>query len=234
MVTIEEAVIARIVRGHKEFEILVDPDSALKLKKGIPVSIEDVVAIVEVFRDAKKGERAAESDLMEHFGTTDKLKICKIIIKNGELQLTTEQKRKMLEEKKKEIAEIISRQGINPQTNLPHPPARIINAMEQAHVNIDPFRPAKEQIEGVIKKIQEIIPISLERVEIEIRIPLQYAGSASSHIRSFAPIKKEEWRSDAWYAVMEIPAGMQGDILDKLNTLTSGNVDVKVKGKKRE
>ena len=41
-------------------------------------------------------------------------------------------------------------------------------------------------------------------------------------------IKKEEWKSDAWIAVVEIPAGMQGEIYEKLNNMTGGKAEVKV------
>jgi ribosome maturation protein SDO1 len=55
-----------------------------------------------------------------------------------------------------------------------------------------------------------------------------HAGRISSMIRKLATVKKEEWGSESWYAVVEIPAGMQGDIYTKFNDLTSGNVETKV------
>ena len=154
--------------------------------------------------------------------------MAELIIKQGDLQLTTEQKRKLVEEKKKQIADLISKHGIDPKTKLPHPPTRILNAMEQAHANIDPIKPAKDQMEGVLTKIQGIIPISIERVEIAIKIPIKYAGKASSLLRNMAPVKSEEWGAQYWFALIEIPAGMQSDIYDKLNELTAGEVEVKI------
>ena len=49
-------------------------------------------------------------------------------------------------------------------------------------------------------------------------------------IRKLATVKKEEWQATSWLAVIEIPAGMQGEIYTKLNDLTSGNVETKVVG----
>jgi len=228
MVSIEDAVIIRVSKDHNNFEILVDSDKALEFKKGKPIAIENIIAVQEIFKDAKKGERVSEKDLEEFFNTTDTLKVAEQIIKQGQLQLTTEQRRKFIEEKKKQIADIISKQGVDPKTKIPHPAARILNAMQEAHVNIDPFKPARNQVEEVLSKIRAVIPISIERVEIAIKIPIQYAGKASSFIRGTAPIKKEEWGTDAWIAVIEIAAGMQADMYDKLNNITSGNVEIKV------
>lgn len=228
MVSVEDAVIARVTRNHDHFEILVDPDEALKFKKGEDISIDSILAVRDVFKDARKGERVPEDDLEKAFKTTDINKIAAQIVKDGDIQLTTEQRRRFVEEKKKRIADIISKQGVNPQTKLPHPVQRILNAMDEAKVAIDPFRSAEEQVKDVVSSLQEILPISIERIEIALRIPIQYAGKASSVVRNLAPVKKEEWKSDAWIAVIEIPAGMQASIYSKLNELTSGQVEIKV------
>jgi ribosome maturation protein SDO1 len=234
MVSIEKAVVARISKGGKAFEVLVDPEKALNLKKGADVSIENVLAVTEVFRDSKKGERASGSDMEKCLGTADVFEAARQIIREGDIQLTTEQRKRMLEEKKKQIADIISKNGINPQTKLPHPPQRILNAIEEAHVSIDPFRRAEEQVKGVLEKIQEVIPISIETVEVAVKVPMQYAGRVSSLIRNMAPVKNEEWKSDAWYASIEIPAGMQGDVYSRLNDMTAGTVETKIVKRKQQ
>jgi ribosome maturation protein SDO1 len=228
MVSLDKAVTARLSKNHVNFEILVDPDKALQMKKGTTVSVDSVLVVREVFHDAGKGERASAEDLQKFFGTRDVFRIAEAIIKHGDVQITTEQRHKLVEEKRRQIADVISKQGIDPKTKVPHPPQRILNAMEHAHVNIDPFKPANEQVKGVLERIQSIIPISLEKLEIAIKVPIQYAGKASSIIRQMAPVKKEEWKPDSWIALVEIPAGMQGEIYSRLNELTSGSVEVKI------
>jgi len=228
MVSVEDAVIARISRSGMNFEIMVDPDKALEFKRKSEGNIEDILAFPEIFKDSKKGEKHSPEDLQKVFGTTDVFEVAKKIIKEGEIQLTTEQRNRFMEEKRKEIASIISRQGIDPKTKLPHPSSRIMNAMREAHVLVDPFKPAKEQVKNVLEKIQEVLPISLERIEVAIRVPIEYAGKANSIVREITEVKKEEWTSDAWIAVIEIPAGMQSDIYDRLNKLTGGRVEVKI------
>ena len=228
MVSLEKAVVARIHREGKNFEILVDPDLALEYRKGKPFSIENILAVRDIFLDSKKGDRPSASDLEKAFGTSDPLKIAEFILKNGELQLTTEQRKKLTEEKRKQIATIISRQGIDPKTKLPHPPQRILNAMEQAHVSVDPFKPAENQVEETLKKIEPIIPISMERITIAVKIPIEHAGKASAVLRQIAHLKQEEWKSDGWYALLEISAGMQSEIYSKMNDLTHGQVEVKI------
>ncbi len=228
MVSIEDATVARMSRDGLHFEVLVDPDTALRYKKGENISIENVLASQFVFSDARKGEKISDEDLDKVFKTRDIFAISASIIRHGELQLTTEQRRKFTDEKKRQIADMISRQGIDPKTKAPHPQQRIMNAMDEAKVHVDPFRDAREQLKEVLEKIQTVIPISMEKVEVSIRVPMSYAGKASAAVRSMAPVKSESWSGDAWTAVIEIPAGLQSEIYDKLNSLTGGTVEAKI------
>ena len=231
MVSVDESVVARIDKGSMHFELLVDSNLALELRKGKDISLDNVLAVRGVFKNAGSGERASDDDLQKAFHTTDIYRISEDIIRNGDVQITTEHRRKLVEEKRKQIADTISRQGVDPKTGLPHPPQRIMNAMDEARVHVDPFRRSSDQIEGVLEKLEPVIPISMERVDIEVKIPLQFAGKASSSVRSIAKVRKEEWKSDSWTAIIEIPAGMQSDLLSKLNELTSGQVETKVSKK---
>ena len=161
MVNVDKAVIARLKKGENNFEILVDCENALDFRRGKEVSLDDVLATDDIFKDVKKGEKA--SDLEKSFGTEDVRKISEKIIKEGEVQLTAEYKSKIREEKKRRIVSLIARGCINPDTNTPHPPQRIENALEEAKVKIDEFKSAEEQVDVIIKQLRPIIPISVEK-----------------------------------------------------------------------
>ena len=231
-ISTDKAVVARLNSHGKTFEILVDPYLALDVKRGKEVSMEDLVVIPEVFEDSSKGERCSSEDLNNVFETSEFKKIAFKIIRDGEVQLTTEQRRKMREKKRKEIADIIARRAIDPQRNVPHTPQRILNAMDEAKVKIDEIQPAESQIEKIVDALKPILPISIESVEIVIKIPSQYTGKAYGKVSEFGKLKKEEWRNDgSWVATVNIPAGLQGEFYNLLNSLTKGEVEVKVKAK---
>ena len=69
MVTLEDAVIARLEYYGEHFEILVDPDLASDFKRGEDIKIEDVLAVEEVFKDARKGDKASEEAMSKHIPT---------------------------------------------------------------------------------------------------------------------------------------------------------------------
>ncbi len=228
MISVDKAVIARLVKAGKKFEILVEPELAVNVKGGKSVSAEDLLAVEEVFEDVGKGTRVPAADVNKFFGTSDILKIAEKIIREGDVQLTTEQRNKMLEEKTKAVTAIIARNGINPQTGTPHPQDRILRAMEQAKARVVIEKSAEEQVDAILKLIQPIIPIRFEKAQIAIKIPAEHAGRAAGIIRNFGTPSREEWAGDGSYmAVVEIPAGMQTELFDKLNSLTHGEAVVK-------
>ncbi len=228
MVKLEDAVIARIEKNNEKFEILVDPELALKLKKGESVSFNDLMAIDTVFKDAKKGSTQSPEALSKAFGSTDVNVIARKIILDGEVQLTTEQRRHMREAKRREIVEIIARNAINPQTNAPHPPKRIETALEEAKIHIDEGKSAEEQIPAILKELKKIIPISFEKQQIAVKVSAEHAGRVSAFLHKHE-LKKEQWLNDgSLIAVVEMPAGLRAEFITELNHLTHGMVETKI------
>ena len=228
MVNTDEAVIARFEYNGYRFEILVDPNAASRIREG-KIDIENDLAIPEVFKDAKKGERTNEEILKHVFKTTDIGQIAIEIVKRGQIQLTTEQRKEILEVKRKQVINEIVREAINPQTNTPIPVIRIEEAMEEAKVRIDPFKGVEEQVQMVLKAIRPLIPIRMEQARLAVRLSGDAYGRLYGDISRMGTILKEEWSNAGDYiCVVEIPAGMQGDLIDLVNRKTNGEADIKL------
>ena len=229
MVSLDDAVIARLKKGEEHFEVLVDPYAAADLIDGKEVNVIQSLAIDAVFKDSKKGTHASEESLQKNFGTEDIGEISKQIILKGDIQLTTEQRHKMQKNKRNKIIETIARNAMDPKTKAPHPRQRIELAMEQAGVHIDPFKPVSEQVKTIIELLRPIIPISMENIRISVKIPPENIGKAYGVVRSFGTLEREDWQSDgSWIGIIKLPAGMQTDFYDKLNDVTKGNVSTKI------
>jgi rRNA metabolism SBDS family protein len=116
MVDIEDAIIAKLESHGETFEILIDPKVVNLLKEGKEANLYEHMVIDEIFKNAHKGTKSPEDKIKEVFGTNDVVEVAKQIILKGEIQLTAQQRKEMLENKRKRIVSEIARNAINPQT----------------------------------------------------------------------------------------------------------------------
>ncbi len=226
MVTVDEAIIAKIAKDGKHFEVLVDPDIAYDLREGKIVSLSRMLAVNMIFTDAKKANKAAPSDIQKSFGTSDVEKIAEEMVMHGEIQLTTEFRRRKIDEKKRQIAVFISRNAINPQTKAPHPPERIIAAMEQAHFPVDPFKPADQQVDDAVKAVKPILPLVVEELVLFVEIPAKYSSRAYGILKEFN-MQQDKWLADgSLMAKISIPAGLKETVYRRLGVVAEGNARI--------
>ncbi|MGM0398526.1 MAG: ribosome assembly factor SBDS [Halobacteriota archaeon] len=231
MISLDDAVTARLESHGARFEVLVDPDAALAMKRGeFDGDLEDVIAARDVFENASRGDRPAEEDLEEVFGTTDPLEIIPEVVDRGEIQITAEQRREMEEQKHKQLVNKIARNAVNPQMDdAPHPPDRIEAALEEAGFDVDPMQPVETQVDEALDALRPVIPIRFDEVTVAVQIPADYAGSAQAQIRGYGDLEREEWQPDgSWVGVLTFPAGMQNDFYDKVNDITSGQAETRI------
>jgi ribosome maturation protein SDO1 len=223
MVDVDDAVIARWETQGSRFEVLVDPKAVQDLKDGKDVDLSDKLALDQVFKDVKKGDKISEEHLERTFHTRDIAAIAKQIVLKGEVQVTTEQRHTLQAAKHKQIVATIARNAMNPQTGAPHPPARIEAAMAEAKVHVDPFRPVDAQVQEVLAKLRPLLPIRLDVVKVRVRLPAQHYPRVIGELKGLGRILEEQWLGDgAWSGIIEIPAGVQTELYEKLNARTKG------------
>lgn len=224
----KDYVVAKLESHGERFEILVKPKEAMDLRNGKSVSLSEAVVSDTIYKDVKKGLKASPSSLKKVFGTTDFETIAREIITKGEIPVTAQQRKEMLEAKKKQIIMFIARNTVDPKTNLPIPPSRIELAIEQARVSIDPNKDVEPQALQIIKELSKLIPIKLAKAILEVNIPAKYA-KLQQQIQSMGEVKKTKWMPSGGLLVeMEIPAGSQTEVISKIGSLTKGEAEVKV------
>ncbi len=218
-------VIARYIKGKNKFEIYVKLEKALKFREGKIRDIDEVLEVKEIFKDAKKGERASASLLKEVFGTDNIEEVAKEILTKGEIQLTVEYRRKLIEEKKKQIIEYIRRISIDPRTKAPFTYKRLEEMLKSIKFNIDPFKPIEPQAEEIIKNLKKKYPIKIEIKKYIVKLPFEV-------IKIVGILKKkykltEEKYDSYWWGYFEIPAGISGEFLSDVSKLSKGLAEVK-------
>ncbi|RDJ31539.1 MAG: ribosome assembly factor SBDS [Crenarchaeota archaeon] len=225
---VDVTVVRYSFEGEK-FEILVKPDPALDFKLGKKKDISSVLVSDEIYTDSGKGTKPSTEKLLKAFKTEDTAIIAEKILTKGELNLTTDQRRKMIEEKRKQIVEHIAKTYVDPRSHLPHPPLRIEQAMKDARISIDPQKNSDEQIKDIVEKLRSVIPLKSENLKLEIIVPAQYAAQSYSVLKSVGSLKKEDWLANgSLKAILEIPAAARPNVIDRLGSITKGTATVEV------
>jgi ribosome maturation protein SDO1 len=222
-------VIVRYVSKGEKFEMIVDSELAWEYKLGKRISLENVLISDTIYKDANKGERATVASLQKVFGTTDVMKIADIIIKKGDLPITAERRNRLIEENRKKIINIITRNCIDTRTNAPLPPSRVENILKELKVRIDPFASAEEQATEIIKEIKKVIPIKIAKAIIQIQIPVEYASKTYNQvIAKMSTVVNSNWKNDgSWEGEVEIPAGIQETFIQKINEISNRKAIIK-------
>jgi ribosome maturation protein SDO1 len=219
------------------FEVVVEPDQALEFRrtKGSAPELTECLHAERIFSDAKRGLHAKDTDLALVFGTADPLVIARRLILEGELQLTAEHRSRIREAKRNAIITKIRTYAIDPTNGLPHPQKRIELAIEEAKVKIDDNRDVESQIKEIVRALQPILPIRLETVTLQVHLPAPYGQKLYGEFSRYGTLKRSEWQQDggliAW---VELPAGLQHDLMDDLGKKSHGAADMKRVGEHRE
>ena len=226
---VDKVTVIRYSFAGEKFEILVKPDPALEYRLGKRKDISSILVSDEIYSDSNKGTRASTEKLQKAFKTTDPTAIIERIVQKGDLNLTTDQRRKMTSEKQKQVVEYIAKTYVDPKSHLPHPPLRIQQAMDDGRVSIDPHKTVEDQVKDIVEKLRSIIPLKSENLNLEIIVPAQYAAQSYSVLKSTGTLKKEEWQSNgSLKAILEIPAAARPNVIDRLGSITKGTASVEV------
>ena len=225
----DKTTVVRYTYSGDKFELLVKPDPAFDYKTGKLSEISKILISEEIYTDSNKGTRATNEKLNQVFKTTDPAKIAEIIMKKGELNLTTEQRKKMTSEKRKQLVTFIAKTYVDPRSHLPHPPLRIEQALDDGRISIDPFKNIDEQVKEVVEKLRPIIPLKSENVILEISVPAQFVAQSYTVLKSTGTLKKEDWQTNgSLKAILEIPAAARPHVIDRLGSITKGTATVEV------
>jgi ribosome maturation protein SDO1 len=229
MVSLEDAVIARYETGGSRFEILIDPKAAQSYSEGNGIDWEDAIAADGIWSDSAKGERAPDTIVNNTFETTDLIDIYKKILAEGTIQLTSQQRKEMVEQKRKQIVAHIVANAMNPQTGGPHPPQRIENAINEVRYSVDPIETMDKQVEKIIKLIKTLIPISFEKIRVAVKIQAIHVGKCYGQITNLSKIESEEYQKDgSWIGMLEMSAASFAKLEDTLGSLTKGTAETKM------
>ncbi|KAI8458430.1 SBDS protein C-terminal domain-containing protein [Phakopsora pachyrhizi] len=170
--------VVRLKRSGKRFEVACYKNKVREWRNGIESDLSEVVQTDQIFTNVSKGQLSPESDLMIGFpkfynNNLQTLEILIEILRNGELQVSERERQEQLNEKRKEIVNLVHEKTLDPSTNRPHTTSMIEKSIDQVHFSINLIKPSKIQALDLIKiLIERNDIISICRNQMRIRLTI--------------------------------------------------------------
>ena len=164
--------IVRLKRAGKRFEIACYKNKVVNWRNGVESDIDEVLQIDSVFANVSRGILAKSKDLIDCFGSSDKVEVCKFILEKGQLQVSEKERQVAAEILFRDIAAIVSEKCVNSETKRPFTVNMIEKTMKNTlHYAIKTGKPAKKQALEVIKLLQKHIPIVRAQMRVRVSVP---------------------------------------------------------------
>jgi ribosome maturation protein SDO1 len=217
--------VAKLKREGKNYEIIIDCETALQVREG-KASPEEALLVHKIFKDARKGD--VQGDLEEAFGTNDILKIAEEIIMKGEIPLTQEYRDKIVDQKRNQILEELTRKAVDPTSNYPIPRQRIELGIEKIGYKISFEKGIKEQVEELKTLLKEAMPISFKEIMVTITSPPKFAAQTFSIVKSAGEVSEQNYQPDGSLVIKaRVLPGKQKELRDKINIISHGLIKIK-------
>ena len=119
-----------------KFEIACYPNKVLNQREGLETNMDQVLQTETVFTNVSRGDIATNEDLITVFGTTNHLKVCKEIIKEGHLQVSNLEREHIAESKSRDVLTLVSQMTMDAVTGFPLTVTQIQAALDDIHFRI--------------------------------------------------------------------------------------------------
>src|SRR6056300_537460 len=158
-VRLTNVAVVRMNKNGKRFEIACYRNKVVDYRQGLETDLSEVLQTDRIFTNVSKGAFAKAKDLQKVFGTKDEEEIAKIILKQGNVQVSDKERGQQLEKTTAQVAEWISKNCVHPASDRPYTIAQIRHAMSSANFSVHPTKPLKRQYLDCVKLLQTTIPI---------------------------------------------------------------------------
>ena len=211
----------------RHFELDVDPDKAIEYREKKLTDLDQVLKVYKVFENVRQDQLSTKDDMIAVFGTDDTEEVIKFMLENGELQLSQEHRKKIVEALHKRIVSEIYRMAIDARTDMPLPMPRIENGLEEAKFKVKENVSYDKLFKTAIDGLKRIIPIKIANIKYSILLDMKYSVHVLKYLETLGTVmKKEKQGSDKINFVIDMPSGLKQEFMENINNLTHGTAKI--------
>ena len=146
-----------------------------------------------IYLDVERGMKAGKNDLKK-FGKMSRDEIINEILNKGQFQMSDLERDDKLESVKQEIANWISSQCINRETQNQFPSSMIVRGMNEINCKVVLNKAAKQQGLTIIEALKAVLPI--ERAPMHVKITFLNSEQSETFLKMLAEGHNEAHKVD--------------------------------------
>ncbi|ETV92667.1 SBDS family rRNA metabolism protein, variant 1 [Aphanomyces invadans] len=167
---LEHVDVVRLKKGECRFEVACFKNKLMQWRRGNDMNLEDILQSHEIFDNVSRGKRARDDDIERVFGTHDVDRVATHIMTQGQVIVSESTRAAEKDSMLREIASIIARTCVNPDTSRPHQVSAIEQAMRTMQVDVIPHQPAELQAPAIIRQLQQVMPITRAMMKVHVTV----------------------------------------------------------------
>jgi rRNA metabolism SBDS family protein len=175
-----------------------------------------------VFTNFKKGNVAKASELQKVFGTGDEMEAAKIIVEQGDAQVSASERKQDADAHRRAVIGFLHKTYVDAK-GLPHPTSRLDGVVDEAKVRLDNTKQVEKQAEEIVKKMQGKLVFVKSVMECTLFLEHKYARKCSGVVYKNCEIQKEDWDAQGCKWVINISPGDFDGFCNELNKSTGGD-----------
>ena len=211
---------------YNGFEIYCKPGSIDRYREE-NLAISNVVQTDNIYLDIKKGNVAKETDLEKNFGTSDYEECIKVMLDKGEYSLTTEERRKKVEQRKREIISYISKNYVDTKTNIKITIDIIEETLKKIKMTIDPHISGNKQAKDIIRKFINCYPVKKISIDGSLNIPYYLQEKMNKILSKYSDISSIYKNENICKTIydLSIAPGDFDELMNVLQKVTNGEFE---------
>lgn len=222
-------ILVKLVLNKNVYEILTNHGMVEPYREG-KIGWNKVCAVSGVYKDVSKGDCYTFNQLKDVFGTTDIEECMKQIVMEGELQLTTADRKRKTDELKKQIVNHLHKYFLDPKTMKPHPVVLLESAIDRTKVKVSLDQPFQRQVDEIVKKLPEFIAIRKCTMEGSLFIPHAHLGKALSIVAKYADDHGKKYTDEGCTIRIGVVPGCYDALMIEINSATKGEAVFAIDG----
>jgi len=186
-VKLTNVAVVRMKKNSHRFEVAAYKNKVVNWRSRVETDIREVLQVPSVFTNVSRGIHAKASDLLEVFGTDDKLKCAMVILDKGEMEMGELERQSQYEGLFRDIATTVAEKCVNPSTRRPYPVSFIEKALRDVHFSVVPTKSAKQQILKAVTSLKSILSIERAKMQLRLTVLSKNCGEVKAWLDSMDP-----------------------------------------------